>query len=319
MKRADDILPWDSTEMDGDIVVSRQRLRQADRIEVVRMRREQRAQDLGFSSRPFVLCGLPIKRPPKGQLIHERRNGDFLLEITGHPKYGLPFGQDRLIPLFLSSLAVRRETKVIKFDSAKEMLETFGLQSGGKQYRRLVAGFERVFGATIFFGTDTQREKAKVIRRGRFNFVQEVELWYERDPRQRFLPGGFQNIVVLTDEFYHEIMAHPIPADMAAVRVLAHAPAALDLFLWLCYRCRNAKGKESIPLFGPFGLMHQLGSAEYSRERKFRQQLKQWLKTVRAVWPECPAVISRDKEYLDVDHAVAIHSQRSINPHASLN
>jgi hypothetical protein len=34
------------------------------------------------------------------------------------------------------------------------MLETFGMHKGGKEYRRLVAAFERVFGATIFFGTD---------------------------------------------------------------------------------------------------------------------------------------------------------------------
>jgi hypothetical protein len=35
------------------------------------------------------------------------------------------------------------------------MLESFGMHTGGKEYRRLVAAFERVFGATIFFGTDT--------------------------------------------------------------------------------------------------------------------------------------------------------------------
>jgi hypothetical protein len=36
------------------------------------------------------------------------------------------------------------------------MLHTFGLQQGGSQYRRLVASFQRIFGATIFFGSDTQ-------------------------------------------------------------------------------------------------------------------------------------------------------------------
>jgi len=38
------------------------------------------------------------------------------------------------------------------------MLETFGMHKGGKEYRRLVAAFERIFGATIFFGT-VQRER----------------------------------------------------------------------------------------------------------------------------------------------------------------
>ncbi|MBV8832191.1 MAG: replication initiator protein A, partial [Acidobacteriaceae bacterium] len=88
--------------------------------------------------------------------MHERRNGQFLLQVTGHPTYGLPWGQDRLVPLFLATLAVRQQKQTITFRSAAEMLETFGMQQGGSQYRRLVCAFQRIFGATIFFGTDTQ-------------------------------------------------------------------------------------------------------------------------------------------------------------------
>ncbi len=80
-----------------DFVVSKRRLRQAESIECVRLRRENAHQNLGFSSRPFVLCGLPIKKPAEGVLLHERRNGPFVLQVTGHPSYGLPWGQDRLV------------------------------------------------------------------------------------------------------------------------------------------------------------------------------------------------------------------------------
>lgn len=34
-------------------------------IELVRTRRDSANQNLGFASRPFVLCGLPVKRPPR--------------------------------------------------------------------------------------------------------------------------------------------------------------------------------------------------------------------------------------------------------------
>ncbi len=79
-----------------ELVVSKQTLRQAEAIQLVRLKRDNVNQSLGFASRPFVLCGLPIKRPPKGVLLHERRNGQFLLQVTGHPTYGVPWGQDRL-------------------------------------------------------------------------------------------------------------------------------------------------------------------------------------------------------------------------------
>ena len=68
---------------------------------MVRQKRESDAQNLGFSSRPFVLCGLPVKRPLTGCLLYERRNGRFVLQVTGHPNYGLPWGA--MTGWFLSS------------------------------------------------------------------------------------------------------------------------------------------------------------------------------------------------------------------------
>ena len=104
-----------------EIIISRQKLRQAESIQLVRERRESGVQTLGFASRPFVLCGLPIKRPSPGVLLHERRNGHFVLQVTGHPGYGLSWGQDRLVPIFVAILAIRQKSQVITFRSAAEM------------------------------------------------------------------------------------------------------------------------------------------------------------------------------------------------------
>ena len=163
-----------------------------------RLNRESACQNLGFSSRPFVLCGLPVKRPSADCLLHERRNGHFVLQVTGHPSFGLPWGQDRLVPIFLATLAIRQRSPRITFDSAAAMLETFGMQQGGSQYRRLISSFQRIFGATIFFGTDTQREKATVVHQARFNFMTEARIWFSRDCDQRALPGDCQNMIVLS-------------------------------------------------------------------------------------------------------------------------
>ena len=62
-----------------ELVVSKQRFRQIEGIELVRIKREQRNQTLCFSSRPFVLCGLPVRKLPGRQLVYERRNGQFVL------------------------------------------------------------------------------------------------------------------------------------------------------------------------------------------------------------------------------------------------
>lgn len=66
------------------------------------------------------------------------------------------------------------------------------------------AAFERIFLGDYLFGTDTFKWTAKVVQRSRFN------------------------------EIYQEITAHPITADLEAVKVLAGAPAVLNLFMCLC-------------------------------------------------------------------------------------
>jgi replication initiator protein len=125
------------------------------------------------------------------------------------------------------------------------------------------------------------------------------------------VPAEFGNIIVLSDEFYQEIMAHPIPTDLEVVKVLAAAPAALDLYVWLSYRCFTAKGEQSVPIFGPFGLVRQIGSVEYSCERRFRAKLGQWLRTIRAIWPGCPARIAEDGRYLIVGRGTPILGDQS--------
>ena len=81
-----------------DLSLSRQKHRRIESIELVRAERKDNRADLAFHSRPFVLCGLPIRRPPAGMLQYTRRNGRFKLDIIAHPDFGLPFGQDRLVP-----------------------------------------------------------------------------------------------------------------------------------------------------------------------------------------------------------------------------
>ncbi len=110
-----------------ELFISKKSMGKVQSIECVRLKRETARQNLGFSSRPFVLCGLPVRKPPDGQLVYERRNGKFVLQITGHPEFGVPYGQDRIVPIFLATLAVRQKRQTIRFKTAAEMLETFGM------------------------------------------------------------------------------------------------------------------------------------------------------------------------------------------------
>jgi hypothetical protein len=134
----------------------------AESVEVVRRRREEWNQDLAFGARPFVLCGLPIRQLPAGTTKYSRRNGRLFLDVVGHPEFGIPFGQDRLILLWVATVAVRQKSPVVQFESGAQILNEWGRQQNGDAYRRLASGFRRVFGSTIFFGTQDERQGSQV-------------------------------------------------------------------------------------------------------------------------------------------------------------
>jgi hypothetical protein len=80
-----------------------------------------------------------VRKPPAGELLYERPNGDFALQITGHPNCGLPFvGQDRIVPIYLATLAVRQQSQTIRFRTASEMLEVFGKGAHARWSRELL-------------------------------------------------------------------------------------------------------------------------------------------------------------------------------------
>ncbi|HEV2498118.1 MAG TPA: hypothetical protein VGY31_00885 [Terriglobia bacterium] len=64
---------------------------------------------------------------------------------------GLPYGQDLLIPIWVSTMAVRQRSRIIRFSAASEVIDFFHLFKDGKRYHRIMEGFQRIFAATIFF------------------------------------------------------------------------------------------------------------------------------------------------------------------------
>jgi hypothetical protein len=305
-KAADAELVKSLLPVDAPVVpISKRQGKRLEVFEMVRTTRDEGNQAVAFNSRPFILCGLPVRRPAKGTRDYIRRNGKFSLEITGHREYGLPFGQDRLIPIFLATMALRQKNKTVKFRSAAQLLDVFGLPKDGKTYRRLVEGFKRIATSKISFGTDEKHGVAPVWEWMNFQFFDYARLWFSRDPEQQTLTDdeAFGNVIVLSDRFWAEIQAHPVPVDLNVVRALADSPARLDFYSWLVWRCFSARGESAIPLEA---LKEQLGVSEKTVLRNFRRQLRHWLEVTRQLWPECPARLSDDGDSLLVSRSRAI-------------
>jgi len=185
-----------------------------------------------------------------------------------------------------------QKNREIRFRSAATILETFGLPKDGRYYKRLIAGFERIFYSTFYSASDDQTAEAIMITRTSFRFVKDLQLWYLREPASDQDSRRHENVIVLSEEFWREIHEQPIPVDLDVVRALADSPGNLDLYVWLVWRCWSAKGLATVPRFGSEGLISQLGISENLRERDFRRQIVQWLKVIHQLWPGCPASLA---------------------------
>jgi len=296
------------------IGLTKRRLKHLEAIQLIREQRDQNHQELAYHARPFVLCGIPLRRPPHGQTTHSRRNGRFSLEITAHPRFGLPYGQDRLIPIWVATLALQQKSRVVHFDSAAQILDFFRLPKDGLHYRRIVQGFQRIFAATIFFGSEDQPNGVPVMDWSRFHFFDRMQLWFNHDHCSTAPDAeSHQNIITLSEAFYREIDDHRIPVEREVIAALAHAPGALDFYIWIVWKSWSVKGTPArIPLFGSQGLKDQLGSGDYSLDRYFRRKIMAWLRQVKVLWPDCPVTISEDGRFLIVRSSKRVPAVRCI-------
>jgi len=55
------------------IGITRQTVKRLEAIQMVREQRDNGNQELAYHARPFVLCGIPLRRPPADELVHRRQ------------------------------------------------------------------------------------------------------------------------------------------------------------------------------------------------------------------------------------------------------
>jgi hypothetical protein len=121
------------------IIVSKRSTQRSSRLVAVRDDREQgKPQHFGYLARPFILCGLPFKKPEKGVSYYKRQNGNEVLEIIAHPEHGLPFGMDIEVLIWTCILAKQamlgnngKCPAVLEFASGADFLKAFDLPLDG--------------------------------------------------------------------------------------------------------------------------------------------------------------------------------------------
>lgn len=247
----------------------------------------------GYLARQLVQCTLPHRDP--GEVGHYiRKDGNFTLVIQPginpltQKSYGIPFGSiPRLLLLWLTTEAVRtQERRIALGNTLGQFLQEVGLsrETGrGKRgdAKRLKEQLHRLFSARFSFhyteGDETKGHLASLD----MPVAGVREFWWDyKNPEQG---SFFDSYVVLGEEFFRAVTAHPVPFDVDAIRQLKRSPLAIDLYCWLCWRVHRLPVGQTVTI--PYRDLESQFGSEYHRKDNFKAALAEALQKVADVLP----------------------------------
>ena len=243
--------------------------------------------NLGFMARTMALCSLP-RSNPGNQLQYKRTNGPFTLGMIAGLGNKLPYGNlPRLILAWISTEAVRTQSRELVLGrSLSEFMRTLGIYHnsgglGGVQ-TRLRNQMKRLFNAHVQLVYKDKHGEANVSS----SVADRSEFWWnERNPDE---PVLWESKIRLGEDFFNEIINHPVPIDMNSLTALKRSPLGLDLYLWLVYRTFTLRAplRLSWPtLYRQFGVDPSRASDRVTVDN-FRKDCLRELKKVKTAWPE---------------------------------
>lgn len=247
----------------------------------------RRSEHIGFLARHFVKSSLPLNRT--NALAVQRRNGHHSFWMTAHPELGLPYGRyPRLLLVWLTTQAVRTKSSRLTLGSSLSsfMRELGLLPTGGRfgSIPRLRDQMQRLFGATA--GSTLHRpDSGQWTDRG-FRLASEAHLWWE--PRERHELLEAHSVVMLSPDFFSEVVQQPVPLDLRALSAL-RAPLAIDLYAWLTYRMSYLKRPTVVSWDD---VAAQLGTS-YARPRDLRSQVRKHAREIQTLYPGARLAVRR--------------------------
>ena len=177
------------------------------------VRASETTADTGFMARLMMLCSLPRTNPGR-QLQYKRVNGPYTLIMTAVGQTGLPFGNlSRLLLAWVCTEAVRTQSRELFLGASLSgfmrrlgMAPVGGGSRGGRT--RLCDQMRRLFNAHIQLAYEDKQVSASV----NSPVASRTGFWWNpKRPNESML---WQSKVRLGEDFFNEIICHPVPLDL---------------------------------------------------------------------------------------------------------
>ena len=132
-----------------------------------------------------------------------------------------------MILAWVCSEAVRTGSRVLVLGkSLSDFMRKLDVySSSGEKHTRLRNQMKRLFGCTVSMIYEDERREARVSSL----VADHAEFWWnERKPNESSL---WESKIRLGEDFFNEVIRHPVPIDMNTLTALKRCALGLDLYL----------------------------------------------------------------------------------------
>lgn len=261
-----------------------------------------------FTSRLFTKVTFPHSVTAANSKTIDLHNGNMHVGMSNSLD-GLPYGHyARLVLFWLTKEACRRcknfgiddvdEADAVDLDlartiplsdSAHRILQEMNILKPGQRacrnhYAALNRQIKRIMHTTISvrYDEDTAEEDCE----GTDSYLvgeRSHLLWKKSAKTEKFSNGSY---IILTEEFFKELVKHTVPLDAIHVRKLHRSSLALDLYAWLAHRLYNHTGDTRVTweqLRGQIGLTYPNTDQGI---RDFRKSIRKAIAKIKEAWPK---------------------------------
>jgi hypothetical protein len=235
-----------------------------------------------------VATTLPHSRSEDNE--HTRSSGFYDLCLLTPRRVGLPFGRyPRLAFVWIITEAVRRQTPMLHLPRTfSQFANQLGItpSSGPKgTLVQLREQLHRLVNVTFSCLGAAPAEPGRSLppafyEGGGIHPVKRYLLWWDEPQPDAANPS----FLLLNEDFYQEIVAHPIPVSLAVLRTF-RSPLEMDVYMWLTWRSLRTLRLQRPELVSWPALKNQFGSS-YAEERVFRFHFLRAVKQVLGLYPD---------------------------------
>ena len=245
------------------------------------------APDMGFMARLMALCSLP-RTNPGDRKEYKRVNGPYTLYMNATAGGKLPFGNlPRLLLAWVCTEAVRTQNRELVLGSSlAEFMRKLGMHddSGSKRgdRTRLRNQMRRLFHCTVSLIYGDERGEQFISS----NIADRGEFWW--DPKRPDEPVLWASKIELGEKFFNEIISHPVPLDMNALKALKRSSLGLDIYLWLTYRTFSLQSPLRLSwrqMYRQFGV-DPIKDNNKITIQAFRRKVLRELVKIKTAWPD---------------------------------